>query len=47
MGLSIPKLEHCWGAELERQGVYAINQIPQQLNAGFLLAGEIVARDFP
>lgn len=46
MGLSIPKLEHGWGKELERQHVFAINQVPQ-LNAAFLLPGEMVARTFP
>lgn len=46
MGLSIPKLEQGGVKELERQCVFAINQV-LQLNAVFLLPGEIVARTFP
>lgn len=44
--LNITKLEQGGGKELERQCVFAINQVPQ-LNGVFLLAGEIVARTFP
>jgi len=46
VGLSIPKLEHGWGKELERQRVFAINQVPP-LKAVFPLPGETVTRNFP